>query len=97
MRVAAIARGVILNEVAREHDARVRYPRHDVSRGVTGTELHEFDFALAKVERHLLDECECRPSEARDALGVAEQAWKPAEFRIPILLSPFANKPVGLL
>ena len=71
--------------------------RPEFQRRMTGTELHEFDFALAKVERHLLDERECRPSEARDALGVAEQAWKPAEFRIPILLSPFANKPVGLL
>ena len=96
MCVAAIARGVIFDEIAREHDACVRDPCHDVPRCVTGAELHELHFSLAKVERHLLCERERRPSEARDALRVTEQARKPAEFRIPILLPALGDKPVGL-
>src|SRR6516164_2093651 len=62
MSVAAVAGGVILYEVSREHNSGVRHPRHDVTRRVTGTELHQLHLALAKEERHFAFEGERRPS-----------------------------------
>jgi hypothetical protein len=92
----AIACGVVFKEIAGEHYACVRDPRHDVSRGVAGTELHELDLTLAKVKHHLLGKCKRGPSKAGDALRILEQARKSPILGIPVLLSALDDKAVGL-
>src|SRR5262245_20243299 len=46
MGVTTITGGVILNEIAREHDSGIRNPGDNVTRRMAGTKLHELYLAL---------------------------------------------------
>ena len=95
--VAAVAGGMVLDEVAREHHLGVRNPGDDVARGVPGAEVEELDLAAPEEDRHRALEGERRPGEAGDRRGIAEQAREAAILRIPILLPALGEEHLHVL
>ena len=88
---------MVLDQIARKHHLRIRYPCDDIPGGMACAKLHQAHLAFSKIDRHLAFERERWPGETRNALRILEQARKAAILGIPVLLAALFDQSIGLL
>ena len=97
MPVAAVAGGVVLDDVAGEHDLLVRHPDDRVAGGMGAADLLDLDLAVAEIDGHRIREGGGRPGQAGDALMALEQAGEALELAVPVLLAALDHHGAGLV
>ena len=95
MRIAAVAGGVILDDVAGHHDVRIWHEGDDIAGRMRAADEHELDGALAKIDGHALLEGHGGPREAGNGLVALEEAREAAEFGVPVLLPALVDHGVA--
>ena len=87
---------MIFDQVAGKHHFGIRHPGDDIAGGMSGAERHQPHLAFAEIDRHVGFECQRRPGQARNALGILEQTREAAIFGIPILLAALLEQTDGI-
>mmetsp|Transcript_2396 Transcript_2396/g.3984 ORF Transcript_2396/g.3984 Transcript_2396/m.3984 type:complete len:324 (+) Transcript_2396:927-1898(+) len=91
--IAAVGRGIELDEVAAEQHALLGQPGHRVARGVTAAGREHLDLDAAEVQREAAAEGERGPGEAgRHRLDIAEQPREAADLAGLVLLAALPDQ-----
>ena len=86
MPVAAIAGGMILDDIAGEHHVFVRHMDHDIARRMGAAQMHQINAPVAQIDGHAFAEGRGGPCQPRYAFVAFEKARKALEFAVPVLL-----------
>ena len=100
MPVAAIAGGVVLDDIAGEHDVLVRHVDDDIPGRMGAAQEAEVDAALAEEDAHLVGEGGRRPRQRRnvgDILVALEQAREAHELGLAVLGAALGDHRAGLV
>nr|CUV37188.1 protein of unknown function [Ralstonia solanacearum]CUV42137.1 protein of unknown function [Ralstonia solanacearum]CUV60399.1 protein of unknown function [Ralstonia solanacearum] len=85
--VAAIAGGVVFDQVAREQHLLRRNPHHRVALGVSRAQVQDLHFQLAEEQRQFALEHQRRPGQAGHGLDAGEQAREALDLRLHVGLA----------
>ena len=96
MPVAAVASGVVFDDVAGEHDVLIRHIDHRIPCRMGATQLHNIDPAFAQIDAHPPVEGGGGPCQARDAFMAFEQTRETVELAVPVFLTPLCDHRAGL-
>ena len=97
IRVAAIRRSVVFDQVAGEQDLVLRQPDHRVAFGVATAELQDLHFELPEPQRHLALEHEIGPGEARHRFDRLKEARKALDLALHVLCAAFDDEVARIL
>jgi hypothetical protein len=86
MAVTAIARGVVFDDIAGEHDLGIWNPDHRIARRMRAAGAEDVDAPVAQIDGHRLGKGRGGPCEAGDFLMPFEKAREAGELAVPILL-----------